>query len=80
MRTAPLLLVLALLLVACGTEDPAAPSTGGGGAGGGGDPVLVIADGEPTGPGMSVADALGHGPTDDLVTVTGALFVGICSK
>lgn len=38
--------------------------------------VLVIADGAPgDGPGLTVAEALTHGPTDDLVTVTGALFV-----
>jgi hypothetical protein len=36
--------------------------------------VLVIADGEPTGTGLSVTDALGHRATDDLVTVSGALF------
>jgi hypothetical protein len=44
------------------------------GDGAGGEPVLVIADGEPTEPALSVADALGHQATDDLVTVTGALF------
>ena len=38
--------------------------------------TLVIADGDPgDGPGMSVSEALTHGPTDDIVTVTGALFV-----
>lgn len=40
-----------------------------------GAPRLVVADGPITEPGMSVADALGHQATDDLVTVTGALFV-----
>lgn len=40
-----------------------------------GEPRLVIADGPISGPGMSVAEALGHQATDDLVTVTGALFV-----
>ena len=40
-----------------------------------GEPRLVIADGPITEPGLSVADALGHQATDDLVTVTGALFV-----
>ena len=39
------------------------------------DPRLVIAEGPITEPGMSVADALGHLATDDLVTVRGALFV-----
>ncbi len=76
MRTVALVLVLALILVACSTADgdassSADPSSGGGGAG---EPVLVVADGEPTEPGISVADALGHQATDDLVTVTGALF------
>ena len=40
-----------------------------------GEPRLVVADGPITELGMSVADALGHQATDDLVTVTGALFV-----
>ena len=76
MRTVALVLVLALILVACSTADgdassSADPSSGGGGAG---EPVLVVADGEPTEPGISVADALGHQATDDLVTVSGALF------
>lgn len=40
------------------------------------DPVLVIADGGGGGDGgISVADALGHQATDDLVSVIGALFV-----
>jgi hypothetical protein len=63
----------ALLLVACGgTGDDPSASAGGDPTG---DPVLVIADGPITDPGMSVADALGHRATDDLVTVSGALFV-----
>ena len=38
--------------------------------------TLVVADGGPgDDPGMSVADALAHGPSDDLVSVSGALFV-----
>lgn len=77
MRTVPLVLVLALLLAACGMIGDASRSAdppAGGGGGGDGEPVLVIADGEPTEPGMSVADALGHQATDDLVTVSGALF------
>jgi hypothetical protein len=77
MRTAPLILALILLVAACssdggGAGPSAAPSSGGGN--GSGEPVLVIADGDPTEPGMSVADALGHQATDDLVTVSGALF------
>ena len=65
--------LLSLLLTACGStgDDPSA-SAGGDPTG---DPVLVIADGPITDPGMSVADALGHRATDDLVTVSGALFV-----
>lgn len=40
------------------------------------EPVLVIADGEPdVGSGLSVAQALTHQATDDLVTVSGTLFV-----
>ena len=71
MRT--MLLVLIALLAGCtgqgGSDDPTDND-------GTAPPVLVIADGGPgDGPGLSVADALTHGPTDDLVTVTGALFV-----
>jgi hypothetical protein len=70
MRT---LLLAALLLAACGgapaspspsDDDPAA-----------GEPILVIVDGDPSGPGISVADAFDHQPTDDIVVVNGALFV-----
>jgi hypothetical protein len=65
--------LLSLLLVACGgTGDAPSASAGGDPSG---DPVLVIADGAITEPGMSVADALGHRATDDLVTVSGHLFV-----
>lgn len=63
--TAVIALVLLLVLAACGTTAPA-PS---------GEPVLVIVDGAVDGPGISVADALGHRATDDIVTVSGALFV-----
>ena len=67
MRTAPL--VLLLVLAACGgaSATPTPPDAA--------DPVLVIADGGGNGDGVSVADALGHQATDDLVLVTGALFV-----
>jgi hypothetical protein len=41
-----------------------------------GEPRLLIGEGPISGPGLSVAEALGHQATDDLVTVTGALFVG----
>ena len=67
-------LVAALLLAAaCSAPGATAPT---GGPPIGDAPVLVIADGGPGGePGLSVAEALTHSPTDDLVTVTGALFV-----
>jgi hypothetical protein len=64
MRLTPVL-ALALALVACSTTMPA-PS---------GEPVLVITEGSIEGPGISVAEALGHQATDDIVTVSGALFV-----
>lgn len=72
-------LAAALLLAACGpqgSDDPvdsddtppvSTPS--------GGSPVLVVAQGGGDGRGITVAEALGHRATDDLVTVTGALFV-----
>lgn len=67
MRIAPL--VLPVVLAACGAASvtPAPPD--------GADPILVIADGGGAGDGISVADALGHRATDDLVLVAGALFV-----
>ncbi len=67
MRLAPALLILGLVLAACdvGAAPSSAPSR---------DPVLVIVDGEPGGAGISVAEAIGHQPTDDIVAVTGALF------
>ena len=75
MRTVPIVLALAILLVACGADDAVDSSADPGSSNGtAGQPVLVIAAGEPTEPGMSVADALGHQATDDLVTVSGALF------
>ena len=65
------LTLLFVLLAAC-----AAPGDSDDPTDDGAPPVLVIADGGPgDGPGLTVAEALTHGPTDDLVTVTGALFV-----
>lgn len=61
----PFLMALVMTLAACGSTVPA-PSA---------DPVLVITDGAVQGPGLTVAEALGHQPTDDIVTVSGALFV-----
>jgi hypothetical protein len=73
MRTITVLLMLALL-ASCRTPGGSADPTDG--PPDGETPVLVIAEGGPgDGPGLSVADALTHGPTDDLVTVIGALFV-----
>jgi hypothetical protein len=69
MRSLPTLLIALLLLAACAADPPAATPT---------DDTwtLVITDGDPgDAPGISVADALTHGPTDDIVTVSGALFV-----
>ena len=61
-----------LLLAACAAEPPAATPS----APTDEEWTLVIADGDPgDGPGISVSEALTHGPTDDIVTVTGALFV-----
>jgi hypothetical protein len=68
MRT-PLAATLLLAVLAACTAPAAAPSRAAG------EPLLVIADGAMGEPGMSVADALGHRATDDLVTVSGALFV-----
>ncbi len=63
-------LTAAFVLAACAAptdiDNPTAPGTA---------PVLVIAEGDAGGPGLSVADALEHQATDDIVTVSGALFV-----
>ena len=68
-RITSLTLVIVLLAACAAQGDPDDPTDGAA-------PVLVIADGAPgDGPGLTVAEALTHGPTDDLVTVTGALFV-----
>ena len=71
MRTVAVAL-FSILLTACGAAGDIPPASAGGQPG---EPVLVIADGGISEPGMSVADALGHRATDDLVTVSGALFV-----
>lgn len=80
MRNRPIVALLAALaLSACTSvgpdsptddDDSPPPSVAPGDA-----PVLVIVEGDPDGPGLSVTDALGHQAIDDLVTVTGALFV-----
>src|SRR5688500_10182167 len=64
------LALVVVLLAACAAPGASDDPTDGA------VPVLVIADGaHGDGPGLIVAEALTHGPTDDLVTVTGALFV-----
>ena len=70
MRTLVAVCAIALVLAAC-TDAAASPSSSAGG-----EPVLVIADGDPdVGSGLSVAQALTHRATDDLVSVAGTLFV-----
>jgi hypothetical protein len=72
-----LLISLALLLAACGADasvddDGTPPPTDGTARA----PVLAIVDGDgDPGSGLTVAQALTHQMTEDLVTVTGALFV-----
>ena len=72
MRTLLAATILATMLAACADAGGSPPASEPIGAG---DPVLVIADGGISDPGMTVAEALGHRATDDLVTVSGALFV-----
>jgi len=67
------LLVLALGAGCAADADASDPASSAPPAAG--EPRLVIAEGPISEPGMSVAEALGHQATDDLVTVTGALFV-----
>jgi len=74
-------LLLALILAACAAAGPddrtdsddAPPASGGSGDA----PVLVVVEGNRGGgdAGMSVADALDHQAPDDLISVSGALFV-----
>ena len=72
-RLAALLLVLALGAGCVADPDASDPASSAPPVAG--EPRLVIADGPISEPGMSVAEALGHQATDDLVTVIGALFV-----
>jgi hypothetical protein len=73
MRSAPVLLIL-VVLASCSAPLATADPVGSPQAADA--PVLVVAEGGAGGePGLSVAEALAHVPTDDLVTVTGALFV-----
>jgi hypothetical protein len=73
LRAVAITVALAVALAGCGDSGGGSPAPSD--PVGGTDPVLVIADGAISEPGMSVADALGHQATDDLVTVSGALFV-----
>ena len=66
------LVMLAAVLAGCGALGTPDGPTGGAGD----QPVLVIGEGDgDVGRGLSVAQALTHRATDDLVTVSGALFV-----
>ena len=67
-----LIMPAVLALTACAIGAPAAPP----GSQGSDEVRLVIADGPIVEPGLTVSEALGHQATDDLVSVTGALFVG----
>lgn len=79
MRSSAILVAVLTALVACASpaasddpidsDDTPPASTPASDA-----PVLVIAEGEP-GAGVTVAEALTRGPTDDLLSVTGALFI-----
>jgi hypothetical protein len=69
---APLPVALAILLAACGASTPSPTPPDGPDDG---EPMLVIVDGDPSGSGISVADAIGHQPMDDIVVVAGALVV-----
>lgn len=72
MRSFPALLIWLALITACAADPaaatPSVPSDD--------EWTLVVTDDDPGGdPGITVAEALTHGPTDDLVAVTGSLFV-----
>ena len=68
-------LTAAFVLTACSTQEPDVPIDTDTPPAPGVSPVLVIAAGDPAEPGLSVAEALDHQASDDLVTVGGALFV-----
>jgi hypothetical protein len=75
MRSVATFLAPLLLLAACGTSGATPTPSDDGTAGG--EPVLVIVNGRnvPDGGGITVAEAIEHQPTDDIVLVTGTLFV-----
>ena len=67
------IVTLASVLMGCGTFGLTDPASAGAG---GDEPVLMITEGDGDLPaGLTVAQALTHRATDDLVTVSGALFV-----
>lgn len=72
-------LVTLVLLVACAApaapDDPVDSDETPPASTGGNEPVLVVVDADPGGPAITVEEALGHAPTDDVVVVSGALFV-----
>lgn len=68
--------VLAAMLAACGGTSASDGGTAASGPAGGDPPVLVISDGGGNEPGMTVGEALDQQATYDLVSVTGALFIG----
>jgi hypothetical protein len=62
-------ILVALFVAGCSLAPPPSAAPGS-------DPVLVVTEGPAGGDaGMSVAEALTHQATDDLVSVSGALFV-----
>ena len=68
MRSIPAILIVLLVLGACAPASTPSQTSDAW--------TLVVADGgSGDEPGMSVADSLAHGPTDDLLSVSGALFV-----
>jgi hypothetical protein len=70
---------MALLLAACAAPGPDGPVDNGDPsqpvAEPGGMAALVVSEGGGGGPALSVVEALEHRATDDLLSVTGALFV-----
>ena len=74
MRRLPFVLAIVIVLAACGSDSGGSRSPEPSDGGGTREPVLVIVDGEPGDDGLTVAQAIEHQPTDDIVAVTGALF------
>jgi hypothetical protein len=72
MRSLATLLIAPIVLAACSAQPPAATPPA---PNDDGWTLVLTDDGEVDGRGLSVAEARTHGPTDDIVAVTGALFV-----